>query len=262
MDHAAIAQSLYAQHRNRAAFRPLELASGGDLTDAYAIQEALQALFVADRNVTIAGYKIALTSRAMQEFVGVDEPLAGAIFSDRVHESPATLDLSAFNRLGVECEIAVRLGSDLPGGDEAHTAESVADAIDAIMPAFELIEDRNADYDTIDAFSLVADNCWNGGIVIGAPVRDWRSIALLSARGVLNADGKAAGEGRGRDALGNPLSAVAWLADLFAAQGRPLSAGMVVMTGSIVKTRFPAPGEYLEFSVDGLGGASLRLAGR
>lgn len=262
-DHEAIAAELFAQHDTRVRFRPLEDAQrAGGLEDAYRIQEKLQDLFIADGAGAIAGYKVALTSAAMQAFVGVDRPLAGAIFASRIHATLATLDLDAFQRLGIECEIAVRLATDLPGRTGGHDAESVAPAVGAVMPAFELIEDRDADYDTIDAFSLVADNCWNAGIVTGPAREDWRALDLLAARGLLRVNNRSVGEGVGADALGSPLAALAWLADLCAAQDRPLQRGMIVMTGSIVKTYFPAPGERLDFSVEGLGQVELRLRDR
>ena len=153
----------------------------------------------------------------------------------------------------------MRLGADLPG--QGHTRDSVAPAIAAVMPAFELIEDRNADYGAIDAFSLVADNCWNAGIVLGPPATAWRAPDLASAHGVLAVNGNLVGEGQGADALGHPLNALAWLADMMAARGRPLERGMIVMTGSIVKTQFPAPGDRLEFTVDGVGAVAMTLEG-
>lgn len=256
-DHRTNAQALFEAHQQRKPFEPVK--SGGTLADAYAIQENLQDLFVASGCGAIAGYKIALTSPVMQAFVGVDHPLAGAIFASRVHESPQSFDLADFQHVGIECEIAVRLGADLPVRPGGHSPQSVAPAVDAVIPAFELIEDRNANYDALDAFSLVADNAWNAGIVLGRPVEAWQSLDLLTVRGVLQVNGETVDEGKGADALGNPLAAVAWLADQLASQGKILGRGMIVMTGSIVTTYFPNPGDQLHFAVDGLGDAAMSL---
>jgi len=256
----AVAASLIAQHRDGVSFTPLpEDQRIGGLDAAYRIQEAFQALVIAQRRVTIAWYKVALTSKAMRDMVGVDQPLAGAIFDDTVHGSPAALESSDFQRLGVECEIALRLDADLPGRDGGHSRESVAAAVGAVLPAFELIEDRSADYGAIDAYSVIADNAWNAGIVLGSPVSAWRDLDLAATRGVLTVNGAVVSEGRGADALGHPLNALAWLADMMAARGRPLERGMIVMTGSIVKTVFPAPGDRLEFTLDGFGGVAMTL---
>ena len=258
--HEAVAAALYAQHCDGLPFAPLDedLRRGG-LDAAYRIQEAFQALVIADRRAAIAGHKVALTSKAMQEMVGVDQPLAGAIFDDTVYDTPAMRESALYQRLGIECEIALRLDADIAARDCGHTRDSVAPAVGAVMPAFELIEDRNADYGAIDAFSVVADNCWNAGIVLGPPVAAWRDVDLGAARGVLTLNGAAVSEGKGADALGHPLNALAWLADSMAARGRPLERGMIVMTGSIVKTCFPAPGDSLNFTVDGLGGVALSI---
>ena len=256
----AVAADLHAQHRDGLPFRPLdEEQRRGGLDAAYRIQEAFQALVIADRRVAVAGHKVALTSRAMQEMVGVDRPLAGAIFDDTVHRSPAVLDAGGFQRLGVECEIALCLEAGLPRRAEGHTRQSVGFAVGAVAPAFELIEDRNADYGAIDAFSVVADNAWNGGVVLGPPVAAWRTIDLGGARGALSINGAAVSQGLGSDALGHPLNALVWLADHMAARGRPLERGMIVMTGSIVKTVFPAPGDSLEFTLAGFGAVAMRL---
>ncbi len=258
--HEAIARDLLEQHKQRQSYHPLdEDTRGGSLSEAYRIQKVLQDLFIADGAGAIVGYKVALTSAAMQAMVNVDQPLAGGIFETRVHQSPVTLELNSFQHLGIECEIAVRLAVDLPGRTGGHDAESVAPAIGAIMPAFELIEDRNADYGAIDAFSLVADNAWNGGIILGPETADWQATDLLAIPGDLKVNGETLAQGKGADALGHPLAAVAWLADLLAAQGGMLERDMIVMTGSIVKTYFPAPGDALTFSLGDLGIASLTL---
>ena len=161
--------------------------------------------------------------------------------------------------MGIECEIAVRMGADLPARAGGHTPETVAPAIAAVMPAFELIEDRNADYGALDAFSLVADNAWNAGNVLGAPLSGWQDIDLRAVRGTLRVNGGIEGEGKGADALGSPLAAVAWLADRLAAQGKALERDMLVMTGSIVKTYFPNPGDRMVFSAEGLGEAVMEF---
>ena len=95
--HDAVAAALFAQHRDGLPFRALgEGQRGGGLDAAYRIQESFQELVTAERRAGIAGYKVALTSRTMQELVGVDRPLAGAIFDDSVHETPARLDATHF----------------------------------------------------------------------------------------------------------------------------------------------------------------------
>ncbi len=254
-----VARTLLTEHKRKHAYHPLESPiRNASLEDAYRVQDAFHQSLIEDGRGPIAGYKIALTSKVMQELCGVDQPLAGAIFASTVHESPATLSLSAFQHLAVEFEVAVRLGADLPAG-ERHTRKSVADAVAACMPAFELIEDRGADYGTIDAFTITADNCWNGGVVLGPPITNWQRFAFESATTRLWVNGEPAGEGAVRDALGHPFEAVAWLANLLNVRGRLLERDMIIMTGSSITTKPASADDTFRFEVEGMGQVSLTL---
>lgn len=254
----ATARACLEMHRARTRYRPLDAAvRAAPLDDAYRIQDALHGLLAAAGRGTIAGWKIALTSKAMQQMTGVDQPAAGAIFSSVIHPSPAKIDVGAYHHLGVEFEVAVRLGDDLPASGGPWTRATVAERIAACLPAFELVEDGDADYKTLDAFTLVAQNTWNGGVVVGAPVIDWRPVDLESGVTRCWINGEAAGHGRIGDALGHPFEAVAWLANLLNRRGRRLERDMLVMTGSSITTKFPSPGDRIRFAIDGLGEIAL-----
>jgi 2-keto-4-pentenoate hydratase len=244
---------LAAQHRESRPFLPFAREQGvATLADAYAVQREYVALERSRRSAGIAGYKIGLTSAAMQTMCGIDTPVAGVVLDDRVHASGATLRAADHGRLGVEFEIAVRLARDLRADAGTPTLEQVAQAVDAVAPAMEIVDDRGCDYASLDVLSLVADNAWNAGIVLGDFTRQWP--ALDAVEGVAQVvGGELLGRGRGADALGHPFLACAWLATHLAQQGDCLRAGQVVMTGSIVTTRFPQPGMQLRFDVTGLG---------
>ena len=255
------ARAYLETHRTRARYRQLDAGlRAGPIEDAYQIQDALHRLMAEAGRGAIAGWKVALTSKAMQQLTGVDQPAAGAIFSTVVLPSPARVDLAAYHHLGVEFEVAVRLGEDLPARGGPWTRASVADRVTACMPAFELVEDGHADYKTLDAFTLVAQNTWNGGVVLGAPVTAWRSVDLESAVTRCWVNDSPAGQGKTGDALGHPLEAVAWLANLLNRRGRMLARDMIVMTGSSITTRFPVPGDRVRFAVDGLGEIALEVS--
>jgi 2-keto-4-pentenoate hydratase len=256
----ATARECFEMHRTRARYRPLEATlRAAPLDDAYRIQDALHGLMAEAGRGEIAGWKIALTSKAMQQMTGVDHPAAGAIFSTAVHASPARVDLGAYHHLGVEFEVAVRLGDDLPSSGGPWTRASVAGRVAACLPAFELVEDGGADYKRLDAFTLVAQNTWNGGVVLGEPVTAWRAVDLEGAATRAWLNDEAAGQGKTGDALGHPFEAVAWLANLLNRRGRMLDRGMIVMTGSSITTKFPSPGDRVRFVIDGLGEVALEV---
>src|SRR6058998_1018625 len=123
----ASARASFEMHRTRARYRPLDATlRAAPLDDAYRIQDALHRILTEAGRGEIAGWKIALTSKAMQQMTGVDQPAAGAIFSKVVHSSPARVDVAAYHHLGVEFEVAVRLRDALPAGDGPWTRASVA----------------------------------------------------------------------------------------------------------------------------------------
>src|SRR5437016_4838192 len=159
-DAEKVARHILAEHEGRRPYAnlPPDLAPS-DVAQAYAAQLALVRL-VTPRKGRVAGLKIATTTKVMQQLMGIDHPCGGTIFERTVHTSPAKLRLSDYQHVVIECELAVRLARDLPAAAAPYTAQSVAPAVGAAMPAFELIEDRNADYKQTSAFSIIADNCW------------------------------------------------------------------------------------------------------
>ncbi|MCH7713013.1 MAG: fumarylacetoacetate hydrolase family protein [Chloroflexi bacterium] len=228
------------------------------IVEAYDIQETYHRLIIPARG-PIAGYKIALTTPVMQKMVGFDSPCAGAVFANDILHSPATVKASDYGRLGVECEIAVLLNRDLAAAAAPYDRARAAEAVEALMPAFELVDDRNADYSNLSFLSVAADNTWNAGVVLGGQAPGWRGIDLVAAAGSMTINGEPAGEGKGGDVLGHPLEALAWLANTLAERGKSLSAGMIVMTGSIVTTKFLNAGDTAAISIEGLGGAQVTV---
>jgi 2-keto-4-pentenoate hydratase len=193
----------------------------------------------------------------MQAFCGIDHPIAGVVLARRVHRSGASIRRSSFGRLGLEFEIAVRIKSDLPVTRMPFTAETIAPHIDGVCAAIELVDDRNADYTSLDVLSLVADNSWNGGIVLSEFAATWPD--LESVLGRATKDGVAIGEGHGRDILGHPFNSVAWLATQLASTGAGLKAGQVVMTGSVMKTIFPDADANYRFDLAQLGFVEVQV---
>ena len=152
-----IAQNIAEAHKSRSKFENLiDEFKPTSVTHAYDCQKALNNIWIESGRGPVAGYKIALTSRAIQELVGVDKPVGAAIFASTIYESPAIVHLDSYIRLGIEIELAFTIGKDIPEGT-VFEASSVSEFVDSAMPAFELIEDRAADYSNLDPLSLIAD---------------------------------------------------------------------------------------------------------
>lgn len=227
-----------------------------NLDEAYRIRQVFEEIEVARGRGAVAGYKIGLTTPIMQQLCGVAEPVYGAIFASGVHHGRAELAVRNYCRIGIETEIAVQLGEDLPRG---AGPDRIAAAVECCMAAGELLEDLRHDYKRLSAAAMVAGNVWNEGIVVGAPVTDWRRLDLAQLNARLTINGTEIGRGRGGDVMGNPLNALAWLAEKRAAEGAPLKRGTIVMTGSMVPIQFPSPGDRAIVEIDGLGTAELVL---
>jgi 2-keto-4-pentenoate hydratase len=252
---------LYEAHRARAQFAPLpaDLAPR-DAGEAYAIQSE----FVGMRAKSlgqVTGYKIALTTPAMRAMVGLDDSIAGDMLEKTIRRGNSRVRAADYGRLIVEFEIAFEMADDLPSIGAPYDRAGVARAVAAAMPAFELADDRNADYAKLpgNALMLIADNAWNEGAVLGAPVRDWQGIDIAALQGVVTINGAQAGTGHGRDVMGHPLDALAWLANHLAARGLGLWRGDVVITGSLVTSKFPKSGDLVRFEAGELGSVELRV---
>lgn len=251
-DPVASARFVADAHARRERYRNLpEAIAPRSIPEAYAAQEALRQLWEPIWG-PVAGWKIAVTTKVMQDLMGIRHPCGGMIYARRIHASPMRLKLADYQHVVIECELAVRLGSTLAGKAAPWTAAEVRREIAAVMPAYELIEDRNAVYKETSALSLIADAAWNAGIVLGAPVeippdRDLNSVACKLVT--------PAGDKLGR--TDDPMGALAWLANLGIERGRPIERGQVVITGSVVPTLAIAPGETFRFAIDGVGGIEI-----
>jgi 2-keto-4-pentenoate hydratase len=252
-DPEAAARFIADAHRLRAPYQnlPPEIAPKS-VSEAYAAQDQLRELWVPLYG-RVAGLKIATTTKVMQQMMGIDRPCAGMIFERRVHHTPAKLSLADYINLMIECELAVRLSKSLPQRKAPYSAAEVRAAVGEGMPAFELIEDRKAHYKSTSALSLIVDNAWNAGVVLGLPVQAPATLELNGLEGRLIVNNSAKGDGRTDD----PMGALAWLANLAAERGRPLEAGMVVITGSIIPTVPIAAGERFVFEIEDLGRTEL-----
>lgn len=218
---------------------------------AFAIQDAVMAL-LGERP---GGWKVAT-------------PPGGAatcapMFASLVHASPLRIAASEVPLLGVEAEIALRLGHDLPPRATPYARADVEAAIDGACAAIEIVDTRlfkGRDFLKADPLDKLADNVGNGGFVYGAPVAAWRRLDLTALRVRLELGGKLLVDKVGGCPSGDPVDAVVWLANHLTGRCGGLKAGQIVTTGSCVGMPFAKPGDVARTSFEGLGEAEVTFA--
>lgn len=221
--------------------------------DAYLVQDELHSILSSNGKGRIIGYKIGCTTPVMQEFLGIHNPCYGALFQPTVHFQEAMLKHTDYSHPGVEAEVAVFLGDDLPPREGGYDRDSAASAVQAVFAAIEIIDDRWDDYTSIDTPSLIADDFFGAGCVLSNPATGWDGLDLENLTGEMRINGQVVGSGSSGDILGHPFEALAWLANSLNNQGKSLRRGQIVMLGSIVQTNWVDYMDEVEVEVEGLG---------
>lgn len=208
-----------------------------DLDDAYAVQDNMLAAREAAGFRRI-GWKIGLTSRAMQEALQIDTPDSGVLYDDMLFANGATIPSNRFIQPRVEAEIAFILKSDL--SDPNLTREDVLAATDFVAPALELLDTRIIRKDPATGAirkvtDTISDNAANGGIVLGEGKFDPRTTDLRWMGCILSRDGIVEETGLGAGVLNDPVMGIIWLVQRISKYGQKLSAGDIVLSGSFIK---------------------------
>lgn len=224
-----------------------------DERDAYRVQVEVHSILYANQRGRVVGHKIGCTTPVMQEFLGIHNPCAGGLFQPTVHFQEGMLKHADYLHPGVEAEVAVFVGEDVPSRDGGHDRDSIADAVQAVFVGIEIVDDRWDDYTSIDTPSLIADDFFGAGAVLGDPVGQWQELDLSGLRGEMRINGEVVGEGSSGDILGHPFEALAWLANSLNERGDSLKQGQIVMLGSVVQTKWVEHMDQVEVDIDQLG---------
>jgi 2-keto-4-pentenoate hydratase len=209
----------------------------------------------------VVGFKIGATGARMQAYLGLDAPIGGVMLAADVHQSPSTLAFADFVKPGVECEIAVRLGRDLPHGpcDAERAAASIAD----VFAGIEVVENHYAaDAPSVGVLTIASDRMYHAAAVLGAkPATPFDPRAMATLRGTMTVDGVLRDSGEGTGLLGDPLRCLMWLAEspLAAAFGG-LRAGQVVLLGSVTPPLWLDAPATVTVAFDGLPPVNVRLS--
>lgn len=230
-----------------------------DIDEAYAIQAALDVRLAKAGLGPVVGHKIGCTNPKMQEYMGIRSPASGSIHQRMVKNQRGEFRHDTFVHPGVECELAVRLSTRLPPERAPYTRDSVTGAVDTVMPAFEIVDARFKDFRSVGAPSLVADDFFDSGCVLGSPIVNWRNFDLAKLKGTITINGKPVSSGESGQVMGHPFEALAWLANEFARRGRSLDAGDFVMTGSIADVIWVASGDVAVGTIEGMGSVTARF---
>lgn len=250
------AETILEARRAKRILAPLGAASPRNPAEGYAIQLQVAKGFGA---VPPAGFKIGATTRQMQEYLGLAHPAAGFVPASSLKADGITLPFSDFLAVGVECEVGVRLGTDLPFGPTTRAQAEAAVA--EVFPAIEIVEKRYGDLAELGTPTLIADQVFHAAGVLGTPHPDWKSLDLGAMRGELTVDGVSKGAGHGRDLLGHPMEALAWLAGSGAAEVfGGLRKGQVVWLGSVTPPIWLDGPCSVVVAFEGLGKVSIRFS--
>ena len=229
-----------------------------DVPEAYRIQSALTERLEAPLGPQV-GWKIGCTTPVMQDYLNIRHPCAGALYRDRTYRGETRLAAADYFKLGLECEIAVELATDLPARPGGHDAASVAEAVGRVMASVEIVEHRFTDFARVAAPSLTADDFFSAGCVLGEGVPLDQAGDLSALKGGFIVNGERGPTGTGAAILGHPMTALAWLANHAATQSRPLPKGALITLGSVVKTIYPKPGDQVQAKFDTLPPLALTI---
>ena len=257
-DAAAKARALYDARRTRTPIAPFTDDDPSlTMADGYAIQRELVPLLLADGDAVV-GYKVGVTSKAMQRLIGIDSPDYGPVLASTVYRDGDTIPLDRFIQPKIEAEIVFVLGERLAG-----PGVSVTDARRAIAgaaAAMEIVDSRIADW-RIKLADTVADLASNGAVAVSSrlvPMDDLdpRLIGMMITR-----NGELLDTGAGAAALGDPVAVVAWLANVLGADGVALEPGHLIMTGSLHAAEPMRAGDVFRAEFDRLGAVTVRVGG-
>jgi 2-keto-4-pentenoate hydratase len=242
-----LAAALWDAERTRTPTQPLrERVAGFAVDDAYAVQFEVAALRQA-AGARAIGRKVGLASRAFLQRVGASEPFWAFVHDSGQYEDGASVPVSAFIRPRLEVELALVLGTDLP--DPEITLEQARAAIAAVCPAFELVDVRTTTAG-VDVIESIADSGWNAGCILGARIPA-EGLDLSAVTATVTGVDEA---GAARVLLDDgPAGSLRWLANRAAAQGHPLRAGEIVLSGTLLPVLPLAPGRTTTATFHGLG---------
>ncbi|MGH1578260.1 2-oxo-hept-4-ene-1,7-dioate hydratase [Planktotalea sp.] len=262
-DHARAAADLLAAEKSGEQIGLLSLRYPEmGMDDAYAIQNAIyRAKREAGRRVI--GWKIGLTSKAMQYALNIDIPDSGILFDDMLFENDGCVPKGRFIEPRVEAEIAFVMKSAL--GGHGITRDDVLDAIDYVAPSLEILDTRilRADPETGKAriiYDTISDNAANAGLVLGAEQHSVQAFDLRWIGAITSRNGEVEETGLGAGVLNDPVESVVWLARRMAQYGQSIEPGQIILSGSFIRPIECPPDTHIHADFGAFGHVDISFA--
>lgn len=252
-ERQAAADALFEASQTGVAIDPLtDTWEKLDVVDAYDIQLRNIRRRVADGAI-VKGHKVGLSAKAMQQMVGVNEPDYGTLLHDMFYFEHDEIPVARIMQPRVEIEVAFVLGRELKG--PGVSAADVVRATDYLLPSLEVVGSRVRDW-KITIGDTIADNASSGCVVLGGSPTPISEVDPRTIGAVLRKNGEVVETGCSGAVLGNPVTAVAWLANKVADFGVALEPGNVVLPGSCTRMSPVVPGDVVRADFDVLGHVS------
>ena len=228
------------------------------IEDGYNLQTDVHNLITPHKG-PIVGFKIGCTTKIMQKFLNIKFPCAGCFFSSEVFQHNTSLKLSDFTRVGIECELAIQLNKNITDISAPAHPDQLIKAIKNIAVAIEIVENRYENFHSFGVPSLIADDFFAAGMVLGPPLPEWQTNDFKNLRAVIRLNGHEIGRSLEVNDPYHPFTALNWLANLKNKQGQPLCADHYILTGSLAETQWIDFPGTIECEIKGIGSVFIEF---
>ena len=228
-----------------------------NIKDAYLIQNKVHVELDKTKDKTI-GRKIGCTTEVMQSYLGIEHPCAGTLREKNCYNSGVYLNFDNFNRVGVECELAVKLSNNLIFNTEPNIYD-IHNSIEYFFPAIEIVDDRYSNWKNFSVSHLIADDFFNAGCVLGLDRYQEKFEDIGITEGSMYINNNKIGTGRGNNILGNPFNAIKWLVSQKEIIGSHLRKNSIILLGSLVETFWINRGDKVQINISGMGSVSVKF---
>lgn len=227
------------------------------ISEAYRIQDAVRVML----GESVAGWKAGATAKGVQEKFGIDGPFCGPFFVPTVLDSPAASPARLYRHRAIESEFAFRFARTLAPRAEPYQRDEVLAAVDALVPAIEIVSPRFEDLLFGRVATAIADCALNAAFVFGRPVSGWSPGTLPDHPVCLTVDGRVVARGTGANVLGDPITALVWTVETLRRRGIALAAGQIISTGTTTGIVHLEPGQVAIADFGSFGDVRMTFVG-